>query len=97
MYLHDSINGASIPGDTYKQAIADSRAKSTFRVVKTEEILASHGADRAKGGSVAHYTEFLVIDKETGEEKKEATVTIVTCVERDGKVVLESLTEVYRK
>ena len=97
MYLHDSINGASIPGDAYKQAIADSRAKSTFRVVKTEEILASHGADRAKGGSVAHYTEFLVIDKETGEEKKEATVTIVTCVERDGKVVLESLTEVYRK
>ncbi|EGR51328.1 uncharacterized protein TRIREDRAFT_104118 [Trichoderma reesei QM6a] len=92
-----TINGVSIPGEAYKQAIVESRAKSTFKVVKTEEILASHDADREKGGSVAHYTEFLVIDKETGVEKKEATLTIVTCVELDGKVVLKSLTEVYHK
>lgn len=38
-----------------------------------------------------------MIDKETGVEKKEATLTIVTCVELDGKVVLKSLTEVYHK
>ncbi|KAL6872769.1 hypothetical protein J3F83DRAFT_759887 [Trichoderma novae-zelandiae] len=92
-----TINGASMPGDAYKQAIIDSRAKATFKVVKTEEILASYGADKAKGGSVAHYTEFLVIDKETGVEKKESTLTIITCVEQDGKVVLKSLTEVYNK
>ncbi|KAL7804679.1 hypothetical protein V8C44DRAFT_369271 [Trichoderma aethiopicum] len=90
-----NINGASIPGDAYKQAIVDSRAKSIFEVVKTDEILASHDADREKGGSVAHYTEFLVIDKETGVQKREATVTIVTCGEWEGRIVLKSLTEVY--
>ncbi|KAL7807277.1 hypothetical protein V8C26DRAFT_432787 [Trichoderma gracile] len=90
-----TINGTSVPGNAYKQAIVDSRVKSTFKVVKTEEILASHDADREKGGSVAHHTEFLVIDKETGAEKKEATLTIITCGEWDGKVVLKSLTEVY--
>ncbi|KAL7942691.1 hypothetical protein V8C42DRAFT_360063 [Trichoderma barbatum] len=89
------INGASIPGETYKGAIAASRAKSTFKVVKTEEILASHDADKATGGSVAHYTVFSVIDRETGVEKQETTVTIITCAEQDGKVVLKSLTEVY--
>ncbi|TFB00534.1 hypothetical protein CCMA1212_007641 [Trichoderma ghanense] len=92
-----TINGASIPGDAYKQAIIDFRAKSTFKVVKTEEILASHDADRDKGGSVAHYTEFLVVDKGTGDEKKGSTLTIITCVEWEGKVVLKSLTEVYHK
>ncbi|KAL7932899.1 hypothetical protein V8C35DRAFT_281226 [Trichoderma chlorosporum] len=91
------INGAAVPGEAYKEAIASSRAKSIFKVVKTEEIVASHDADKATGGSVAHYTVFSVIDKETGAEKQESTLTIITCAEQDGKVVLKSLTEVYNK
>lgn len=93
----DSINGGPIPGDAYKAAIASSRAKSIFKVVKVEEILASHDADKAKGGSVAHHTVFSVTDKETGEEKQQSTLTIITCAERNGKVVLKSLTEVFHE
>ncbi|KAL7911604.1 hypothetical protein GGI35DRAFT_491785 [Trichoderma velutinum] len=91
------INGAPIPGDAYIAAIASARAKSIFKVVKVEEILASHDADKAKGGSVAHYTVFSVTDKETGAEKQESTVTIITCAEQDGKVVFKSLTEVVHQ
>ncbi|KAK4070803.1 hypothetical protein Trihar35433_5270 [Trichoderma harzianum] len=92
-----NINGGPIPGDAYKAAIVSSRAKSIFKVVKVEEILASHDADKGKGGSVAHHTVFSVTDKETGVEKQESTLTIITCAEQNGKVVLKSLTEVFHK
>ncbi|KAJ4854774.1 uncharacterized protein T069G_10332 [Trichoderma breve] len=92
-----NINGGPIPGDAYKAAIVSSRAKSIFKVVKVEEILASHDADKAKGGSVAHHTVFSVTDKETGVEKQESTLTIITCAEQNGKVVLKSLTEVFHQ
>lgn len=94
---NDSINGAPLPGNAYKEAIATARAKSIFKVVTAQEILASHDADKASGGSVAQYTVFSVTDKETGAEQQESTLTIITCAEQDGKVVLKSLTEVYHK
>ncbi|UKZ80010.1 hypothetical protein TrVFT333_007774 [Trichoderma virens FT-333] len=92
-----NINGVTIPGEVYKEAIASSRAKSIFKLVKVEEVLASHDADKSTGGSVSHYTEFLDIDKETGAVKQESSLTIVTCAEQDGKVVFKSLTEIHRK
>ncbi|KAK4085256.1 uncharacterized protein Triagg1_246 [Trichoderma aggressivum f. europaeum] len=92
-----NINGGPVPGDAYKAAIVSSRAKSIFKVVKVEEILASHDADKTKGGSVAHRTVFSVIDKETGVETQQSTLTIITCAEQEGKVVLKSLTEVFHQ
>jgi Tfp pilus assembly major pilin PilA len=94
---NSSINGTQIPGDSYKESIVTARAKSSFRVVQSQEILASHDADKTSGGSVAHFTVFSVKDKETGDERQESTLTVVTCAQQDGKVVLKELTEVYHK
>lgn len=46
---------------------------------------------------MAHYTVFSVTDKETGAEEQQSTLTIITCAEQDGKVVLKSLTEVFHE
>ncbi|RFU75901.1 hypothetical protein TARUN_6363 [Trichoderma arundinaceum] len=92
-----NINGTPIPGDFFKDAIATARAKELFKVVQVQEIIASNNADKASGGSVAHHTVFSVIDKETGAEHQEGSLTVVTCALQDGKVVLTQLTEVQRK
>lgn len=99
MFVSDdnSINGTAISGASYKTSIASARAKSLFKVVQTQEILASNDADKTTGGSVAHLTVFSVTDKETGAESLESSLTLVTCAKQDGRVVLTELTEVYRK
>ncbi|KAM0253622.1 hypothetical protein ACHAQJ_007197 [Trichoderma viride] len=91
------INGAQIPGDSYKDSIVAARAKSSFQVVQVQEVLASHDADKTSGGSVGHLTVFSVKDKETGDEQQESSLTIVTYAQQDGKAVLTELTEVYHK
>jgi hypothetical protein len=93
---NNSINGTSIPGDAFKDSIVAARAKSLFRVVQVQEILANSDANKASGGSVSHLTVFSVKDKDTGDERQESSLTLVTCALEDGGVVVTELTEINR-
>ncbi|EHK50246.1 uncharacterized protein TrAtP1_007313 [Trichoderma atroviride] len=90
------INGKGIPGDSFKDSIVAARAKSSFRVVQVQEILANTDANKASGGSVSHLTVFSVKDKDTGDERHESSLTLVTCALEDGAVVITELTEIHR-
>ncbi|KAK1241110.1 hypothetical protein MKX08_001084 [Trichoderma sp. CBMAI-0020] len=90
------INGTGIPGASFKDSVVAARAKSSFRVVQVQEILANSDADKASGGSVSHLTVFSVKDKDTGDERQESSLTLVTCALEDGGVVITELTEIHR-
>ncbi|KAL6903971.1 hypothetical protein GGI43DRAFT_432656 [Trichoderma evansii] len=93
--LQVHINGTSIPGDSFKDNIVAARAKSSFRVVQVQEILANTDADKTSGGSVSHLTVFSVTDKDTGDERQESSLTLVTCALEDGGIVITELTEIH--
>lgn len=86
----------AIPGDAFKASIVDARAKSSFRVVQVQEILASTKANKASGGSVSHLTAFSVRDKGTEDERQESSLTLITCAMEDGKVIITELAEINR-
>ncbi|KAL7891982.1 hypothetical protein HDV63DRAFT_409814 [Trichoderma sp. SZMC 28014] len=90
------INGTDIPGDSFKDNIIAARAKSSFKVVQVEEILADSNASKASGGSVSHLSVFTVKDKDTGDERQESSLALVTCALEDGEVVVTELTEINR-
>ncbi|KAM0453626.1 hypothetical protein ACHAPV_008960 [Trichoderma viride] len=89
------INGTGIPGDSFKDGIVAARAKSLFGVVQVQEILANSDASKASGGSVSHLTVFSVKDKDTGDERQESSLTLVTCALENGRVVITELTEIH--
>lgn len=64
--------------------------------MQVQEILSNSDANKASGGTVSHLTVFSVKDKETGDERQESSLTLVTCALEDGRVVITELTEVYR-
>ncbi|KAM0512469.1 hypothetical protein ACHAPE_008792 [Trichoderma viride] len=90
------INGTGIPGDSFKDGIIAARAKSSFQVVQVQEILANSDANKASGGSVSHLSLFSVKDKDTGDERQDSSLTLVTCALEDGRVVITELTEIHR-
>ncbi|KAM0487277.1 hypothetical protein ACHAPX_000548 [Trichoderma viride] len=90
------INGTAISGDSFKNSVVAARAKSLFQVVQVQEILANSDADKASGGSVSHLTLFSVKDKDTGDERQESSLTLVTCALEDGRLVITELTEISR-
>ncbi|PNP39498.1 hypothetical protein TGAM01_v203982 [Trichoderma gamsii] len=90
------INGTGIPGNSFKDSIVAARAKSLFQVVQVQEVLANSDASKASGGSVSHLTLFSIKDKDTGDERQESSLTLVTCALEDGRVVISELTEINR-
>lgn len=93
---NNSINGTDIPGNSFKDGVVAARAKSSFKVVQVQEVLANSNASKASGGSVSHLTVFSVQDKDTGDERQESSLTLVTCALEGGEVVITELTEIHR-
>lgn len=84
-----------MPGDSFKDSIVAARTKSSFRVVQVQEILANSDANKTSGGSVSHLTVFSAKNKDTGDERQESSLTLVTCALEDGGVVIKELTEIH--
>ncbi|KAF9889740.1 hypothetical protein FE257_007046 [Aspergillus nanangensis] len=91
------INGVPISFEEYKKSIAVARSKDHILNQSNRELLSSCVSDADDSeGSVAHLGHFILKDKQSGEERAEASVTLATVKLVDGQRVLSELTEVYR-
>ena len=92
------MNGRSVSRAEYFKAITDAREHNTFKLEKTEELVASAARDDENLHAVGHLQTFEIVPKEQGAKVTKVTSMTASLVRVEGeKRRLVGLTEVTKE